>query len=188
MVAGSTVWMAASARPAWAVRAPRAAAHSSSRRTLRGIVSPSRRSTTSQLAPSSSPSPTATTAGTGTPAAAAARAAGPPPSAHGPCGAPPLRSICRMSGRAAPSGVSSSNALVTREAPPERRRSPRTVPPSRRPSAADTSSLLSRGAIPTRRGRQASRRRRAGAGTPRCRSRSVARRSGPRRSSAPAPR
>ena len=77
MVAGSMVWMAASARPAWAVRAARAAAHSSSRRILRGIVSPSRRSTTSQLAPSSSPSPTATTAGTGTPAAAAARSRAP---------------------------------------------------------------------------------------------------------------
>ena len=73
MAAGSMRWMPASAVPAWSVRARRAAAQASSRRILRGIVSPSRRSTTSQLAPSSSPSPTATTPGTGTSAVAAAR-------------------------------------------------------------------------------------------------------------------
>src|ERR1700683_4245809 len=146
MRSGPMVWMAPSARPHCAVSAARASAHSSSRRILRGMVSPSRRCTTSQAAPSAPGSPMATTAGTGTPAARAAsnrsrsaRVLTAPWAGSWP------RSICRMSGVVAPS-VSRSKALVTREAPPERRRRARTRPPSCAPSAAASSSPLSLGA------------------------------------------
>ena len=55
-------WRPGRARPGRS-GAARAAAHSASRRILRGMVSPSSRSTTNQLAPSSSRRPRATTAG-----------------------------------------------------------------------------------------------------------------------------
>ena len=81
---GRSRWMAASARAALRRSArARAVAHSGSRRSLRGIVSPSSRSTTSQPGSSPSPAPAATTSGTGTPAPAAPPAAGPPRCAPG---------------------------------------------------------------------------------------------------------
>ena len=113
MDAGSTVWMAARARPAWAVRAARAPAHSSSRRILRGIVSPSRRSTTSQLAPSSSPSPERHDAGhrhAGRRGRTQQGRLHPRPAAAGELSP---RSICRMSGCTAPPAARRSKALVT---------------------------------------------------------------------------
>ena len=136
--AGSMAWMAARARPHCAVSAPRAVAHSPSRRILRGMVSPSSRSTTNQAGPMSSSSPMATTRGTGTPTAPAASSRSRSVRVL-PCVGPRPRSTWRMSARR-PSATSSSNALVTREAPPESRRRPCTRPPRRRPSAPASSS------------------------------------------------
>jgi hypothetical protein len=68
--------MPASASAHCPVSAARAPAHRSSRRILRGIVSPSSRSVTTHDRPSTScsvPPSSATTVGTGTPALAAAR-------------------------------------------------------------------------------------------------------------------
>ena len=147
----------------------RAAAQASSRSSRRGMVSPSRRSTTSQ--PGSSPSavPAATTPGTGTPASSGRpeqRRLDPGPLAgrH-----PGPRSCWRMSGRTAPSPPTRSNELVMRDAPPDSRRQA-----AHRP-AEDPAELVGRiggPAAPTTRGRRrASRRRRADGGTRRCRTR-----------------
>ena len=144
---GSMVWMAASAPAHCAVSACRAPAHSASRRILRGMVSPSSHSTTSQSAPRSSPTPMASDPGHRHPRCARRleeRALHPHLAS---LGAPSPRSIWRIIRRGPPPASSSSNTLVTREAPPESRRSPRTVPPSRRPSASASSSVPSRGAI-----------------------------------------
>ena len=191
IVSGSMVWMAARARPHWAVRARRAPAHSGSRRILRGIVSPSRRSTTSQAAPRVPRSPMATTAGTGTPAVRAASSSTRSRRTFASPAASPARSTWRMSGRVAPPAAGSrSNALGDP-------RGAAGQPPQAAHAAAE-SRLEGGGQLVaaqagghrrplTRRGRLASRRRRAGAGTRRCRSRCGPCRR-PRRSSRPAPR
>ena len=81
----------------------RAVAHSSSRSSLRAIVSPSSRSTTMPAAPRTEPSSAATTSATGTPAPAAARSSAasvPDPDARARSCAL-ARTRCRISGRRA---------------------------------------------------------------------------------------
>ncbi len=106
-----------------------------------------------------------------------------------PAVAPSPRSIWRISGRGLASGhLEVERARHPRGAAREPAQAPhgpaelraRARPPAPPCSAAAPS--------PTRPGRQASRCRRAGAGTRRCRNRSASHRRGPRRSSGPAPR
>ena len=144
-------------------RTGRAAANSSSRRILRAMVSPSTRSTTIQAGPSASGSSpaVATTPGTGTPSAPAARSSA--ASVRMPAvRALPLRSRWRMSGRPL-----ASNAQVSRDAPPDRRRSPVTSPGSTPTTPASaTASSAARSSTPlTRSAPGGDRRRRAGGGT-----------------------
>ena len=110
-------------------------AHSASRRILRGMVSPSSRSTTSQAGADAVvvPSPERHHRGHRARRPPRRRRAG-RRSICDPArpGGPSPRSICRMSGRRRRPPVSRSNALVTREAPPESRRRSCTVPPSAR--------------------------------------------------------
>ena len=136
-------WMRASASPHWAASRGRAAENSSSRRILRAIVSPGTRSTTIHAAPNPAPAgspgpapsmasdraaPVATTPGTGTPSAAAARSSAASVAMPAVAG-PPGRARCRISGR-----PPASNAHVSRDAPPDSRRSP-VIAPASVPSA-----------------------------------------------------
>ena len=158
-----------------------ATAHSSSRSILRGIVSPSRRSTTSQ--PGARSSAFAQPPRRRAPARRRLRRpsrAASVPDAAARAGVVP-RSCWRMSGRGrVPACLEVERAGDPRGAAGE----PAQVAHgafSRRPSApASSSRAASWTPSTTRRGRQASRRRRAGGGTRRCRSRSAPGPPGPR--------
>ena len=117
-------WMPASASPHWAGEAGRAAANSSSRRILRAIVSPSTRSTTIQAGAEGAvrpprwpprPAPARPRRRAARSRAASVRM----PAVR----ALPCRSRWRMRGR-----PPASKAQVSRDAPPDRRRSPVTSP------------------------------------------------------------
>ncbi len=129
-------WIAARAAAAWSVSTSRATAHSSSRSSLRAMVSPSRWSITMEAPPSSAPSSSATRVGTGTPWAAAARSSTASPCIPGPLPIVPGRSRWRIRrcGSPPPAGTS-AKPKVSREAPPESRRRSTTCPERPTPSS-----------------------------------------------------
>ena len=92
-------WIAAVAAPTCSPRRSRATDHSSSRSSLRAMVSPASRSTTIPALPSTPPSSLATTRATGTPCSAAARSRAASVSTPTPLllAAVPGRSRCRIS-------------------------------------------------------------------------------------------
>jgi hypothetical protein len=141
---GGIEWMAASASPSCAASARRPSAVRSAR-TRRGPRASPATAAVTRAGPSEPASVEATmVAGTGTPAAAAAaRRASSAAIDAGPA-LPPGRVRWRIRSRR-PSGPTAVRAHVSRDAPPESRRSPSTVvaPPARSESTASRSAARS---------------------------------------------